>query len=109
MLNNLRKLRLEKNLSQQALGEIIGFSQQAINKYENHDTEPDIATLISIADFFNTSVDFLIGHTSERHKYESIKPYELNAEEEAFINKFRKISPKKRECILSILKIFNEK
>ena len=42
MVQNLKQLRLEKNLSQNKLAEIIGVSQQSINKYENHNIEPDI-------------------------------------------------------------------
>ena len=58
MIQNLKSLRTSKGISQQQLADIIGVSQQSINKYENHNVEPDIATLIRIADFFQTSVDF---------------------------------------------------
>lgn len=51
MLKNLKKLRLRKGLSQQRFADIIGVSQQSVNKYENHSIEPDIDTLISLANF----------------------------------------------------------
>lgn len=51
MLKNLKKLRLRKGLSQQRLADIIGVSRQSVNKYENHSIEPDIDTLISLANF----------------------------------------------------------
>ena len=51
MLKNLKKLRLRKGLSQQRLADIIGVSQQSVNKYENHSIEPDMDTLISLANF----------------------------------------------------------
>ena len=38
-------------------------SQQSINKYENHNIEPDIDTLIRLADYFNVSIDYLVGRT----------------------------------------------
>ena len=61
MLINLKQLRKSKGVSQQQLADVIGVSQQSINKYENHNVEPDIRTLISIAEYFDTTVDFVIG------------------------------------------------
>ena len=63
-MENLKKLRLERNLSQQKLAEAIGLSQQAITKYENGKTQPDFRTLMLLAEFFHTSVDYLIGYTN---------------------------------------------
>ena len=61
MIKNLKALRKEYNISQQQLANIVGVSQQCINKYENHNVEPDIETLKAIATFFNTTIDFLVG------------------------------------------------
>lgn len=63
-MENLKKLRLERNLSQQKLAEAIGLSQQTITKYENGKTQPDFQTLMTLAEFFHTSVDYLIGYTN---------------------------------------------
>lgn len=65
MVANLKTLRTKFNLSQQQLADIIGVSQQSINKYENHNTEPDIETLKTLANYFNTSIDYLVGYTSD--------------------------------------------
>ena len=46
MVKNLKLLRTKYNISQQQLAELVGVSQQSINKYENHKIEPDIQTLI---------------------------------------------------------------
>ena len=62
MLTNLKKLRLQKGVSQKQLADVIGVSQQAVNKYENHSTEPEISVLIAIASYFNTSIDNLVGY-----------------------------------------------
>lgn len=59
MIRNLKKLRTEKGVSQRQLGEAIGVSQQSINKYENYEIETDIRTLIMMAQYFDTSVDYL--------------------------------------------------
>lgn len=68
MVKNLRLLREERGLSQQKLAEMLNTTQQSIFKYERTKSEPDIATLIQIADIFGVSVDYLIGNTDVREK-----------------------------------------
>ena len=63
MIKNLKILRQEKGISQQQLADVILVSQQSVNKYENHDVEPDIDVLIKIADYFDVSLDYLVGRT----------------------------------------------
>lgn len=106
MVKNLKYLRMEKNISQQKLAEIIGVSQQSINKYENHNIEPDIATLILLADYFNTSVDYLIGNTDINHKIQIIEPYDLNSDESALINNYRKLTSPEKDSIKNIITIY---
>ena len=84
MLENLRKLRTEAGVTQKQLADAISVSQQSINKYENHNIEPDIRTMILIADFFHTSVDYLIGH--------GVQSSELSAEEHHMLDEYRRLS-----------------
>lgn len=58
---NLKKLRLEKNLTQEKLADFLGVSFQTISKWERGDTYPDITMLPSIASFFKVSVDEILG------------------------------------------------
>ena len=103
MIQNLKQLRKKAGISQQALAEKIGVSQQSINKYENHNIEPDIETLIRLADFFNTSVDYLIGHTEIEHPIEPVSPYDLNQAEAKIIDSYRIISTKQKHLVLMIV------
>lgn len=57
----LREIRKQKNLSMKELGAILGLAESTISLYENGKREPDIATLIKIANYFNVSVDELLG------------------------------------------------
>ena len=106
MLENLRLLRDTSGISQKQLADAIGVSQQSINKYENHNIEPDIETLIRIADFFDTSVDYLIGHSTIRRKIEAVTAYDLNAEESHIIDKYRKLSRKQRNCVVTVIESY---
>lgn len=103
MLKNLRVLRDEKGVSQQKLADAIGVSQPSINKYENHNIEPDIYTLCLMADYFETSVDFIVGHTTIRRKIEETEEYALNDTEQELINTFRALSKEEKDCILTVL------
>lgn len=109
MLKNLKALRMQAGISQQQLADVIDVSQQSINKYENHNTEPDISTLIALADTFETSVDYLIGHTDIPHVIEAVKQFDLNEKESNLITDFRKLSSRQKESVQLIIKSFLEK
>ena len=105
MVKNLRGFRLNKGLSQQQLAAIIGTTQQSINKYENHATEPDIQTLIRLADCFQVSIDELVGYTPQS----SGDPGEalIRTREESFlIQNRRKLSRSERDSIRLSLENF---
>ena len=99
MIKNLRMLRESHGISQQKLADAIGISQQSVNKYENHQTQPDIVTLIQMADFFHTSVDYLIGHTEAQAEHEGVPVYRLNADEVKLVNQYRQLSLKEKDSI----------
>ena len=103
MGKNLKYLRNKKKISQNKLAGIIGVSQQSINKYENHNVEPDIATLIRLADYFETSVDFLIGRTTINHLIEIVEPYDLNSDEKNIIDSYRQLNIREKESIRLIM------
>lgn len=99
---NLKALRKQHNLSQQKLADMLHVSQQSIYKYENDITSPDIETLMRMADFFNTSVDYLIEYTNIPHKIEPVEDTMLNEEEVLLIKNYRKLSPNRRKLIRQI-------
>ena len=53
--NNLKKLRKEKNLTQEELAECLNVSPQTVSKWENNLSMPDITVLPLMADFFGIS------------------------------------------------------
>ena len=56
-----RALRKDKQLTQEQLAEVFGVSTQAISRWENATSYPDITQLPNIASFFETTVDELLG------------------------------------------------
>lgn len=57
----LKELRLAKGLSQAEFANVLNISQKTCSNYENETTQPDLDTLIKIAEYFNVSVDYLLG------------------------------------------------
>ena len=64
-MNRMKLLREQHNLSQTDLARILNISRQSYNFYENEKRDPDTEMLIRIADFFNVSLDYLLGRTND--------------------------------------------
>ena len=64
--DRLRSLRNERNLHQSELGDILELSPSAIGSYERNLREPSYKHLVSIADLFGVSLDYLLCRTDER-------------------------------------------
>ncbi len=60
---NIKALRKEHEMTQEQLAEALGITVGAVHKWESKQSMPEIKLLIEIADFFETSVDSLIGYT----------------------------------------------
>ena len=58
---NIRLLRKTKNITQEELANALHISYQAISKWENGSSQPDIALLPAIANYFGVSIDELFG------------------------------------------------
>lgn len=60
-MNRLRELRKEKKLKQQAVADAIGLNRSTYANYEGERREADHVTLMKLADFYDVSVDYLLG------------------------------------------------
>lgn len=59
----LKELRKKRKISQITLALALNLNQNSISRYENEEREADYKTLIAFADYFNVSVDYLLGRT----------------------------------------------
>lgn len=65
----IKKLRLEEGFKQKDLAEKLGISASSVGMYEREERQPDAETLKTIADFFDVSVDYILGNSNKRdHK-----------------------------------------
>lgn len=73
MKNNIKKLRRERHLTQLQLQIKTGVDQALISKFENGERIPPTDTLILLADFFDTSIDYILCRTDIRDPYPTSK------------------------------------
>jgi len=59
---NIKRLRKEKKITQEALAEIFNVTPAAVSKWENNETYPDITLLFPLSHYFGVSIDDLMGY-----------------------------------------------
>ncbi|WP_186370656.1 helix-turn-helix domain-containing protein [Shouchella miscanthi] len=59
----LASLRKQKKLSQEALTQILGINRSTYARYETEKTQPDFDTLQQLANFYDVTIDYLLGRT----------------------------------------------
>ena len=62
----LRALMKERSVKQSILAEKAGCSRQAVSQYIDGSSVPNVDKLLSIADFFDVSADYLLGRTNAK-------------------------------------------
>lgn len=65
----IQELRKDKNLDQKDLARLLNVSTGTISNYETGTHTPSIENILKLADFFNVSVDYLLGNTALRYKF----------------------------------------
>jgi|GEM_PF-345678 len=74
----LKKLRTERGLSQKELTDRLTINRSTYARYETSSTQPDFETLSKLADFYNVTVDYLLGRTHEKmYSYEEVIQHKL--------------------------------
>lgn len=111
--NILLNLRKRRNIKQSTVADILGISQQAYLKYEHGEADPTIDALIKLSDFYNVSIECLLG--LEKIKKPDIltqlaQEFNLTEVEKALVQAFIAISPKEREKFIRTIKeVINQK
>lgn len=57
----LQQLREKKRISRKVLSELCGLSSDAVRRYERGEAEPTLNSLVAMAEYFDVSVDYLVG------------------------------------------------
>ncbi len=62
----LRELRRERGLKQREMAEICGLKLRSYQQYEYDESYPEVPGLVALADYFQVSLDYLMGRTDVR-------------------------------------------
>ena len=73
MYERLRSLREDNDLTQKQIGEILNMSQTGYNQYEIGKNDIPTKVLIKLSEFYNTSIDYLLGLTDIKAPYKRTK------------------------------------
>ncbi len=96
----LKELREERRLSQDGLALKLNVSQSTISAYEIGDRTPDLETLITIAQFFGVSLDYLAGLSDLKHQ---IRQSDLTSKELEHLHIYRQLSDMDKEKVSSYI------
>lgn len=69
----IKDLREDNDKLQKDIAQILGISQQYYSEYDNGNRTIPIAHLITLAKYYNTSIDYLVGLSDEKNYFESHK------------------------------------
>lgn len=76
MVPRLRDLREDHDLAQTQVAKLLNMSQTGYSKYETGENDVPTQVLLQLADYYHTSVDYLLGRTDEPRPYPSRKKRE---------------------------------
>ena len=101
MLNKIRELRVEKNISMLELAAAINVSDAAISNWENDINEPKASYLVRLANYFGCTVDYLLGREDDVGNV-SVMGAELNASEQKLIDCYRSLTEDGKSAFIAM-------
>lgn len=102
-MNRLKELREDNDISINKLLKLLNVSRTTYYNYENELTFPSFNTLLTLADFYGVSIDYLLGYKCRKVNKESKDSLVAYMET---INADNKITPKEKESIKLITDSF---
>lgn len=106
-MSRIRELRESKGLNMKETARLLGMPYTTYVNYEKDQREPTSEVLIQLADFFETSVDYLVGRTNFSPIVSSPRVFpscfSIEPEEEKMIVKFRALDERGKSAVLNVL------
>lgn len=103
LTTKLKELRTGAKLSQKELAATLGLDYKRYNHYETGRSEPDIATLHTLADFFNVTIDYLLGRDSEQKNNPDTAEDAGNQEIYSILSE---LTPENQEKLLELARMY---
>lgn len=103
-MNNLKKIIDEKGYSKEKVATSIGIAESTIYNYISRERTPYLNTLISLAEFFNTSLDYLVDLTDNPIKVDDIDFINKDPELNQLIQNIMSLPKDKRELVIAYVR-----
>ena len=113
-MNRISELRKRNKVTQEELAQILGLHQTAISQWETGKTSPDMSQLVSVAKFFNVTIDYLLGVSDNPSVLSSGSAAKLltsvlppttfgfmNGQEQTLVKLFRELSSMGKDAALA--------
>ena len=100
----IRDLRREKNITADELGEIVGVSRFSVSNWETGRNQPNNDILIKLAEYFNVSVDYLLGITDIPHTDVQLDEFQV-----ALYNGTEELTDEQKEDLLQYVDYLKSK
>ncbi len=97
--NNIKELRVKKDIYQLKLAMDLELSQETISSYERFKIVPSTEVLIKLADYFNTSIDYLLCRTTYDLPIKDLKPRNMTDSQFLLCSKINSLSKKDQELV----------
>lgn len=100
IMKRLKELRESKHISQQRLAIELNVSQATISKYELGQADPDIPTIVQLAEYFHVSADYLLGINDSK---QNISDSRLSDTEKQLVIDFNRLDKIQKAKLLAYL------
>ena len=104
----LKQLRKENGLTQTELAKKLNIGQTTIAAYENGTHDPQIFSLVAYANFFNCSVDFLLGRDYDIENTIIYQIDSLNESEKLLLKTYRSLNGKLQKLLIEQAKVLEQ-
>ena len=109
MENNLKQIRNSKDLLQTKVAMDLNITQETVSSYETGRVFPSSDMLIKLADYYNTSIDYLLCRTKFDMPINDIKPNNISDSDFILLNKINKLSPNYKSKVEGYIDGLNDK
>ena len=99
-MNNIKKLRIKRNITQVDLAHQINVKQETISAYESGKALPSADALIKIADYLNTSTDYLLNRIEDDSPVTGYNIKSMNPKTYKIINNFLMLKDAEKDDVL---------
>lgn len=104
----LKELRIDRNLTQKQLSEMLDLSKNTVCEYEKGRAEPSIETLLKLSGIFGVSVDYLLGREDDFGNVVVSENNEITPEEKELLTLFRSLPNIRRKTVMDSIRFMSE-